>query len=203
VPAAVDAWESILTSRDHRRPGVRAFLRLAATDVIPLNGTGQGEAEPGILLALARFEGASCVLLGQDRRSQNELTPLGPGALRAARRGMQLAQQFHLPLVTVIDTPGAALSPAAEEGGLAGEIARCLADLVTLPSPSVTILLGQGCGGGALALLPGNRVIAAQHAWLSPLPPERASAIVHAQPTALPRWRADNGCPRPTFWRTG
>jgi acetyl-CoA carboxylase carboxyl transferase subunit beta len=179
VPAAVDAWESILTSRDHRRPGVRAFLRLAATDVIPLNGTGQGEAEPGILLALARFEGASCVLLGQDRRSQNELTPLGPGALRVARRGMQLAQQFHLPLVTVIDTPGAALSPAAEEGGLAGEIARCLADLVTLPSPSVTILLGQGCGGGALALLPGNRVIAAQHAWLSPLPPEGASAIVH------------------------
>ena len=182
VPSATDAWDSILRSRNPDRPGVRTFLRLGATDVIPLNGTSQGEAEPGILLALARFEGASCVLLGQDRRHQNDLTPLGPGSLRAARRGMQIAQQFRLPLVTVIDTPGAALSPAAEEGGLAGEIARCLADLVTLPSPTLTVLLGQGCGGGALALLPGDRVIAAQHAWLSPLPPEGASAIVHRTP---------------------
>jgi acetyl-CoA carboxylase carboxyl transferase subunit beta len=182
VPSGIDAWDSIERSRMPGRPGVRTFLRLAATDVIPLNGTGQGEAEPGILLALARFDGASCVLLGQDRNHQDDLTPLGPGALRAARRGMQIAQQFGLPLVTVIDTPGAALSPAAEEGGLAGEIARCLADLVTLPAPTLTVLLGQGCGGGALALLPGDRVIAAEHAWLSPLPPEGASAIVHRTP---------------------
>jgi acetyl-CoA carboxylase carboxyl transferase subunit beta len=81
--------------------------------------------------------------------------------------------------MTVIDTPGAALSAEAEEGGLAGEIARCLADLVTLDAPTLTLLLGQGTGGGALALLPADRVIAAQHAWLSPLPPEGASAIVH------------------------
>jgi acetyl-CoA carboxylase carboxyl transferase subunit beta len=122
------------------------------------------------------------VLLGQDRQGQTELTPLGPGALRAARRGMRLAQELRLPLVTVIDTPGAALSVEAEEGGLAGEIARSLADLVTLAAPSITVLLGQGCGGGALALLPANRVLAAQHAWLSPLPPEGASAIMHRTP---------------------
>lgn len=84
-----------------------------------------------------------------------------------------------LPLVTVIDTPGADLSPRAEEGALAGEIARCLADMARLTVPSVSVLLGQGCGGGALALLPADRVIAAEHAWLSPLPPEGASAIVH------------------------
>jgi acetyl-CoA carboxylase carboxyl transferase subunit beta len=178
----VDAWESIERSRRPERPGVRRFLRYAASDVIPLNGTGQGETDPGLLLALARFEGAPCVLLGEDRRGQSELTPLGPGALRAARRGMQLARQLRLPLVTVIDTPGAALSVEAEERGLAGEIARCLADLVTLEAPSVTVLLGQGSGGGALALLPANRVIAAQHAWLSPLPPEGASAIMYRTP---------------------
>jgi acetyl-CoA carboxylase carboxyl transferase subunit beta len=79
----------------------------------------------------------------------------------------------------VIDTPGAALSVEAEEGGLAGEIARCLADLVTLDAPTLCLLLGEGNGGGALALLPADRVIAAQHGWLSPLPPEGASAIVH------------------------
>jgi acetyl-CoA carboxylase carboxyl transferase subunit beta len=92
---------------------------------------------------------------------------------------MRLASELGLPLVTVIDTQGAALSPDAENGGLAGEIARCLADLVTLDAPTLCLLLGEGTGGGALALLPADRVIAAQHAWLSPLPPEGASAIVH------------------------
>jgi acetyl-CoA carboxylase carboxyl transferase subunit beta len=92
---------------------------------------------------------------------------------------MRLAVELGLPLVTVIDTPGAALSPEAEEGGLAGGIARCLADLVSLEAPTLCLMLGEGNGGGALALLPADRVVAAQHAWLSPLPPEGASAIVH------------------------
>ena len=92
---------------------------------------------------------------------------------------MRLAVELGLPLMTVIDTPGAALSPEAEEGGLAGEIARCLSDLVTLRAPTLCLMLGEGNGGGALALLPADRVVAAQHAWLSPLPPEGASAIVH------------------------
>jgi acetyl-CoA carboxylase carboxyl transferase subunit beta len=175
----VDTWESIRRSRRPERPGVRRLLKYAATDVIPLNGTGQGESDPGLLIALARFGGSPCVFLGQDRRGQTAAHPLGPGALREARRGMRLAAELDLPLMTVIDTPGAALSVEAEEGGLAGEIARCLADLVTLPAPTLCLLLGEGNGGGALALLPADRVIAAQHGWLSPLPPEGASAIVH------------------------
>ena len=175
----VETWESVTISRRPERPGVRRLLRYAATDVIPLNGTGQGEADPGLLIALARFGGSPCVFLGQDRRGQTAAHPLGPGALREARRGMRLAAELGLPLMTVIDTPGAALSVEAEEGGLAGEIARCLADLVTLDAPTLCLLLGEGTGGGALALLPADRVIAAQHAWLSPLPPEGASAIVH------------------------
>lgn len=100
---------------------------------------------------------------------------------------MRLAAEFRLPLVTVIDTPGAALSVEAEEGGLAGEIARCLSDLVTLEAPTLTLLLGQGTGGGALALLPADRVVAAEHSWLSPLPPEGASAIVHRTTDLAPR----------------
>ena len=119
------------------------------------------------------------MLVGQDRRNQSPRHSMGPAALREARRGMRLAQELGLPLVTVIDTPGADLSPRAEEGALAGEIARCLADMSRLTVPTVAVLLGQGCGGGALALLPAPRVIAAEHAWLSPLPPEGASAIVY------------------------
>ncbi|MDX6324555.1 MAG: acyl-CoA carboxylase subunit beta [Nocardioidaceae bacterium] len=175
----VDAWESVTRSRSAQRPGVRKLLASAATDVIPLNGTGEGETDPGLLLALARFGDTPCVLLGQDRKAQTDLHPLGPGALREARRGMRLAQELRLPLLTVIDTPGAALSAEAEEGGLAGEIARCLADLATLRAPTLSLMLGQGTGGGALALLPADRHVAAEHAWLSPLPPEGASAIVH------------------------
>jgi len=106
--------------------------------------------------------------------------------LREARRGMRLASEVGLPLVTVIDTQGAALSPDAENGGLAGEIARCLSDLVTLDSPTLCLMLGEGTGGGALALLPADRVVAAQHAWLSPLPPEGASAIVHRDTSHAP-----------------
>ena len=179
----IPTWESITRSRRQDRPGVRRLLRYAATDVVPLNGTSEGERDPGVLVALARFGGVPCVFLGQDRRGQTVDSPLGPGALREARRGMRLAAELVLPLVTVIDTPGAALSVAAEEGGLAAEIARCLFDLVTLEVPTLTVLLGQGTGGGALALLPGDRMIAAQHGWLSPLPPEGASAIVHRDTT--------------------
>jgi acetyl-CoA carboxylase carboxyl transferase beta subunit len=176
----VPAWESITRSRRPDRPGVRGLLRVAARSVVPLNGTGQGERDPGILLALARFGEAGCVVLGQDRRGAQ--TPMGPAGLREARRGMRLAAELGLPLVSVIDTAGAALSREAEEGGLAAEIARSLADLTTLPAPTLCLLLGQGAGGIALALLPADRVLAAQHAWLSPLPPEGASVIVHRTP---------------------
>lgn len=181
-----DAWASIELSRRSDRPGVRDLLRIAADRVIPLSGTGAGEPGRALLCALASFQGVSCVVVGQDRRAQALLGPLGPDELRAARRGMQIAEQLGQPLVCVIDTPGADLSAAAEEGALAGEIARCLADLVQLTVPSVSVLMGEGCGGGALALLPGRRVIAAEHAWLSPLPPEGASAILHGTTQLAP-----------------
>lgn len=169
-------------------------MRFAARDVVPLNGTGQGDAAiaaSGLTLVLATVHGLPCIVLGQDRASQAANGPLGPAELRVARRGMRLAAELDIPLVSVIDTPGAALSKEAEEGGLAGEIARCLADLTRLPTSTVCILLGQGSGGGALALLPADRVIAARHAWLSPLPPEGASAIVHhGDPSFAPQMAA-------------
>ncbi|EKA62189.1 acetyl-CoA carboxylase, carboxyl transferase subunit beta [Janibacter hoylei PVAS-1] len=129
------------------RPGVRELLRHAADDVIPLNGTGYGESDKGVMLALASFGSRPCVLVGQDRRYQ-VAESMGPAALREARRGMRMARELGLPLVTVIDTPGADLSPRAEEGALAGEIARCIADMTALDVPSVSVLLGEGTGGG-------------------------------------------------------
>ncbi len=178
VTEPVEAWESVRISRRPERPGIRELLRRSRQRV-PLSGTGQGEADRTVVLALARFRGRPCVVFGHDRAHQDPEHTMGPAALRAARRSMQLAAELRLPLVLVIDTIGAALSKEAEERGLAPEIARCIADLVTLDTPTVAVLLGQGTGGGALALLPADRVLAATHGWLAPLPPEGASAIVH------------------------
>lgn len=173
------AWESVEITRLPGRAGVRELLRYGSDSTLRLQGTEKGERDSAMIVALARIDGEPCVLIGQDRTKQSRLQPMGPAALREARRGMRLANELGLPLVSVIDTPGAELSPQAEEGAVAGEIARCISWMSTLRVPSVSVLLGQGTGGGALALLPASRVIAAENAWLSPLPPEGASAIVH------------------------
>jgi acetyl-CoA carboxylase carboxyl transferase beta subunit len=173
------AWESIQITRGADRAGVRDLLRYAGSDTVRLRGTDEGERDASVVVALTRLDGQPCVLVGQDRSRQSASSPMGPAALREARRAMRLAEELRLPLVTVIDTPGAELSPTAEERAIAGEIARCIATLSTMTVPTVAVLLGQGCGGGALALLPAGTVVAAENAWLSPLPPEGASAIVH------------------------
>ncbi|MBU9763363.1 acetyl-CoA carboxyl transferase [Mycobacterium sp. TNTM28] len=175
TPPDVPAWESVQASRRPDRPGVGYLLRHGATDRVLLSGTERGEAAT-TLLALARFGGQPAVVVGQ-RRIVGGL--VGPGALREARRGMALAAGLQLPLVLVIDTPGPALSIEAEQGGLAGEIANCLAELVTLDTPTVSVLMGQGSGGPALAMVPADRVLVAANGWLAPLPPEGASAIVY------------------------
>jgi acetyl-CoA carboxylase alpha subunit len=176
-PRDLVAWESIRRTREPGRSGVRDVLQHGATDTVRLRGTDEGEHDGSIVVALTRLGGQPCVLVGQDRTRQSPHHQMGPAALREARRGMRLAEDLGLPLVTVIDTQGAELSRRAEEGALAGEIARCIAALTTLRVPSLAMILGQGCGGGALALLPAQVVIAAEHAWLAPLPPEGASVI--------------------------
>jgi acetyl-CoA carboxylase carboxyl transferase subunit beta len=161
------AWDSVLRTRAPGRPGAADLIRAAATDVVTLR-------DGALILALGRVGGQPCVLTGQDRAAAQDTR-----ALRLARRGMGLAADLRIPLVTVIDTPGAELSAAAEEDGIAGEIAECITTMLSLPVPTVAMLLGQGTGGGALALLPADRVVAAEHAWLAPLAPEGASAIVY------------------------
>lgn len=179
----VETWDSILRTRSASRPGVRELLRHAARDTIRINGTNAGERDDSLLLALTRVDEIPCILIGQDRFAQAGGDELGAAALRTARRGMKMANDLRLPLISIIDTPGAELSKAAEESAIAGEIARCLADLSALHVPTVSVILGQGCGGGALAMLPAHTVIAAEHAWLAPLPPEGASVIVHGDAT--------------------
>lgn len=179
------AWESVQATRRFDRPGLRDLIHHAVEAFIPLRGTGSGESDLTVIMGLARFPGFSCILVGQDRQAQQHAY-LGPAALRVAQRGFQLAEELELPVITVIDTPGAELSTEAENGGMAGEIARCLGALATLRVPVVSIILGEGTGGGALALMPADRTICAENGWIAPLPPEGASAIVHRTGTRAP-----------------
>jgi acyl-CoA carboxylase subunit beta len=195
----VPAWASVEASRRPERPGIGYLLRHGTTDRVLLSGTEQGEGATTVL-ALARFGGQPAVVVGQ-RRVVGGL--VGPRALQEARRGMALADGLRLPLVLVIDTAGPALSAEAEQGGLAGEIARCLAELVTLGTPTVSVLLGQGSGGPALAMVPADRVLAALHGWLAPLPPEGASAIVYRDTDHAAQLAAAQGIRSADLMRNG
>lgn len=198
----VPAWDSVVASRRPDRPGIGYVLKHGTTDRVLLSGTGgheRGEAATTVL-ALARFGGQPAVVVGQQRTAGGLV---GPAALREARRGMSLAEELRLPLVLVIDTVGPALSVEAEQGGLAGEIARCLAELVTLDTPTVSVLLGQGSGGPALAMVPADRVLAALHGWLAPLPPEGASAIVYRDLDHAPELAAAQGVRSADLMRAG
>jgi acetyl-CoA carboxylase carboxyl transferase subunit beta len=188
--SAADVWANIEATRAPDRPGIRELLAFGSDETVFLGGTGEGERNAAITVALARLDGVPCVVVGHDRVAETRV-PLGPDGLRQARRGMRLADELRLPLVTVVDTAGADLSESAEFGALAGEIARTLAELTTLQTPSVGVLLGQGTGGGALALLPGRTVIATERSWLAPLPPEGASAILFGSTDRAPDMARD------------
>jgi acetyl-CoA carboxylase carboxyl transferase subunit beta len=191
---ARNAWESLRFARDRARPGVSELLAAHATDVTELRGDRAGHPDdPGCLLALARFAGRSVVVVGQRRRADGSPPALGPAGYRKARRGMALAAELRLPLVTVVDTPGAELSAAAEHGGVAGEIARCLAEMAALPVPTVALLVGEGGSGGALALLVADRVVCVEHASLGVIAPEGASAILYRDLDHAPELAATQG----------
>ena len=170
--------------RRHRRPRGRS---------VPLSGTGDGKRPRGARRT-RRIAGARSVLVVQDRHQQPPgPRPMGPGALRFAQRAIRLAESLQIPLVTVIDTAGAELTKEAEENAMAGEIARTLTALLDVRVPTVSMILGQGCGGGALAMLPADRALAMHDAWLSPLPPEGASAIIHRDTEHAPEMMEAQG----------
>ena len=188
-PAGLEAtaWEVIERTRDPARTGAAALID-DLPGAVELSGTLAGERAAATRLWLVTFDGTGCVVIAQDRARQEQCRARGAALgitaadLRVARRGMMLAERWALPLVTIVDTQGAELSPAAERGALAGEIARCLADLMHLRTATVSVLLGGGGGGGALALLPADRTLAASDAWVTPLPVEGASLISHRTP---------------------
>jgi acetyl-CoA carboxylase carboxyl transferase subunit beta len=197
----VDAWQAVEAVRHPDRPVPRDVLAAWCTDLTILGGTA---ADDGCLLAIGRFDGVGAVIVAQDRRRDpHRAAVMGPAGYRRAQRGMALAAELGLPLVTLVDTPGAEMSAAAEEGGLAREIGLCLADMSEIPAPTVAVLLGEGGSGGALALLPADRVVCAGNGVLAPIAPEGASAILYRTTDRAPELAAKQGIAAPDLRRWG
>lgn len=176
-----DAWASVRHSRHAARPGARELLAACGTDLTLLHGDGLGGGDdPACMAGVGRIAGVPAAFVVQDRGAPRSSAGASIRVgLRKARRTMDLAEEWRLPLLTVIDTPGPDPATALTEDGLAAEIARCIARMAGLEVPTLSLLLGEGAGGSALALLPADRVLAARHAWLAAIAPEGASAILY------------------------
>ncbi|MFC0316450.1 carboxyl transferase domain-containing protein [Gordonia phosphorivorans] len=173
-----NAWSAVQQSRKPDRPGLDWMLD--AVPFAPIVDHGP------VQVALVQLGGHAVVMVGTDGPTQRAGEAIDVAALRAARRGIALAAELQLPLLTVIDTHGAQLSVRAEEEGLAAEIAHCLSDFLAAPVPTVSVLAGAGAGGAALALFPADLVIATSDGWLAPLPPEGSAALVYGDPGRAP-----------------
>lgn len=173
--AARIARDFLERSRRPSRAGVRELLAKLPQPVVPLRGTDPSATGAGVL-CLARIGGIRAVVIGQDRRAPEAHFRVAD--LRLAQEGVRIAEALGLPIVTVVDTPGAELSARAEEQGVAREVANTLAAMESRTVPAVGVLLGEGCGAAALALLGTDTVIAAENAWLSAMPLEGAADIL-------------------------
>jgi acetyl-CoA carboxylase carboxyl transferase subunit beta len=202
--AEVAAWDAVQWSRRPDRPGLTELL--GACDEArgaTVRGDGAGEDDDGCLVAVTRLCGHSAVLVATRRPAGERGASLTAAGYRKARRGIVLAGELGLPLVTIIDTAGAAITPHDERSGLAGMIAECLAAMSSVRSPTLSVLLGEGAGGGAVALLPADRVLAAEHAWLAPIAPEGASAILYRTADRAPQVAAAQHIATPDLRRLG
>lgn len=177
--AEVDPWVAVTRSRRLDRPGVRELFDACVSQITSLSGDGVGGRDPGCIAAVARIHGIPAVVVAADRPPGERGAALTAAGYRTIRRAMALADELGLPFVSIIDTAGADISRNSEETGLAAEVARCLADLSALRVPTLSLLFGEGTGGGAVALFPADRVIACEHAWLAPIAPEGASEILY------------------------
>jgi acyl-CoA carboxylase subunit beta len=171
-------WETVELARHPARPSGRDLAQRVFHDVFELHGDRSGEDDDSIMAGIGTLRGRAVVIVAQDRRSANGGRTRASG-YRKAQRAFTLAERFSLPLITLVDTPGAATDAEAEAAGITGAVAESLARLGRLRTVVVNVVVGEGGSGGALALSVGDRLLMMENAIFSVIGPEAASTILY------------------------
>lgn len=185
-PASEDnpSWQRVQIARHPKRPHSRDYINNLITGFEELHGDRFFGDDKSIVAGMGSFEGQPVMIIGQQKgRDTKEklLRNFGmpkPEGYRKALRLMRLAAKFRRPIITLVDTPGAYPGIDAEERGQAEAIAYNLREMSRLPTPIITVIIGEGGSGGALALGVGNRVYMLENAYYSVIAPESCAAII-------------------------
>ena len=180
----ITPWQKTLIARHPERPYTLDYIRLLMEDFVELHGDRRFADDPSIVSGFAKFRDKSVAVIGhqkgrstKDRIERNFGQP-HPEGYRKALRIMKLAERFGMPIFTFIDTPGAYPGIGAEERGQAEAIAFNLHEMFGLRTPIISVVIGEGGSGGALALAIGDRVLMLEHSVYSVISPEGCAAIL-------------------------
>ncbi|HEY7611065.1 MAG TPA: acetyl-CoA carboxylase carboxyltransferase subunit alpha [Alphaproteobacteria bacterium] len=182
--AKLTPWQKVQVARHPERPHALDYLEALFTDYQPLAGDRAYAEDAAVVGGLARFRGRSLVVIGTekghdtDSRLKHNFGMARPEGYRKAQRFMRLAERFKLPLVTLVDTSGAFPGKDAEERGQAEAIARSIETCLDLETPLVSIVIGEGGSGGAIALAAANTILMLEHAIYSVISPEGCASIL-------------------------
>ncbi|MEI6072759.1 MAG: acetyl-CoA carboxylase carboxyltransferase subunit alpha [Verrucomicrobiae bacterium] len=180
----LSAWQRVQIARHTARPFFLDYVAAAFTDFIELKGDRLFGDDPSMPGGLARIDGIPCVVIGQQKGrdvKENLLRNFGsphPEGYRKALRLMRLAENFGLPVVALIDTPGAYPGVGAEERHIAEAIAVNIREMMVLRTPVVAVVIGEGGSGGALGIGVADRVLMLENAYYSVISPEGCAAIL-------------------------
>jgi acetyl-CoA carboxylase carboxyl transferase subunit alpha len=181
-------WQKAQVARHQDRPHALSYINALITDFVSLAGDRKFAEDEAVVGGLGRFRGTPIVVIGQEKgadtasRLKHNFGMAKPEGYRKAVRLMELADRFKLPVITFVDTSGAYPGVDAEERGQAEAIARSTECCLALGVPMITVIIGEGGSGGAIAIATANRVLMLEHAIYSVISPEGAASILWRDP---------------------
>ena len=188
VYSNLDSWQTTLVARHEDRPKSKFFIENLFEDFIPLSGDRFYGEDKSVLTGFAKFNGNSVLVIGQekgedlDSRIERNFGMMRPEGYRKTIRLMKLADKFNIPIISFIDTPGAYPGVGAEERGQAEAIAKSIECCMELKVPTISVIIGEGGSGGAIALASSNKVLMLQNAIYSVISPEGCATILWRDP---------------------
>jgi acetyl-CoA carboxylase carboxyl transferase subunit alpha len=184
VYSRLTRWQKVQLARHPDRPYALDYIGMMTTDFLEMHGDRSFRDDKAIVGGFARLDGEKVMIIGHQKgrdTKSNVYRNFGmpnPEGYRKALRMMKLAAKFDVPVVTMIDTPGAYPGLEAEERGQAEAIARNLFEMAHLPVPIVVVIIGEGASGGALGIGVGDRILMMENTWYSVISPESCSSIL-------------------------